>query len=105
MHCPHRLVRFVQAGSHICLKITLLVTKHISDLFLQLKKKKLTNIFYILKKWLKKTEIAKTALALTLAECIIGKAREIYTQLTIEHSSNCDTVTELILKAYRLVGT
>ena len=52
-----------------------------------------------------KTEMAKTALDLTLAECIIGKAREIHTQLTIEHSSNCDTVTELILKAYKLVGT
>ena len=29
---------------------------------------------------------------------IIGKAREIYTQLTVEQSSSYDTVKELILK-------
>ena len=34
---------------------------------------------------------------------IIGKAREIYTQLTVEQSSSYDTVKELILKAYELV--
>ena len=34
---------------------------------------------------------------------MIGKAREIYTQLTVEQSSNYDTVKELILKAYELV--
>ena len=34
---------------------------------------------------------------------IIGKAREIYTQLTLEQSSSYDTVKELILKAYELV--
>ena len=34
---------------------------------------------------------------------VIGKAREIYTQLSLEQSSNYDKVKELILKAYELV--
>ena len=40
---------------------------------------------------------------LLLQSVIIGKAREIYTQLTIQQSSSYDTVKELILKAYELV--
>ena len=43
------------------------------------------------------------ALDLTLVECLIGKANEIYTQLTIEQSSCYDTVKELILKAYNVI--
>ena len=39
---------------------------------------------------------------LLLQSVIIGKAREIYTQLTVEQSSSYDTVKELILKAYEL---
>ena len=39
---------------------------------------------------------------LLLQSDVIGKAREIYTQLTVEQSSNYDTVN-LILKAYELV--
>ena len=35
---------------------------------------------------------------------IIGKAREFYTQLTVEQSSSYGTVEELILKAYELVS-
>ena len=34
---------------------------------------------------------------------MIGKAREIYTQLSLEQSSDYDQVTERILKAYELV--
>ena len=34
---------------------------------------------------------------------VIGKAREIYTQLSLEQSSNYDKVKELILKGYELV--
>ena len=34
---------------------------------------------------------------------VIGKAREIYTQLSLEQSSDYDKVKELILKAYELV--
>ena len=47
--------------------------------------------------------MAKGALDLAFAKFIIGKAREIYTQLTVEQSSSYDTVNELILKAYELV--
>ena len=38
-----------------------------------------------------------------LQSVIIGKAREIYTQLSLEQSSDYDKVKELILKAYELV--
>ena len=38
-----------------------------------------------------------------LQSVMIGKAREIYTQLTVEQNSSYDTVKELILKAYKLV--
>ena len=34
---------------------------------------------------------------------VIGKAQEIYTQLSLEQSSDNDKVKELILKAYELV--
>ena len=40
---------------------------------------------------------------LLLQSVVIGKAREIYTQLSLEQSSDYDTVKELILKAYKLV--
>ena len=38
-----------------------------------------------------------------LQSVVIGKAREIYTQLSLEQSSDYDKVKELILKAYELV--
>ena len=38
-----------------------------------------------------------------LQSVINGKTREIYTQPTVEQSSNYDTVKQLILKAYELV--
>ena len=38
-----------------------------------------------------------------LQSVVIGKAREIYTQLSLEQSSDYDKVTELIPKAYELV--
>ena len=38
-----------------------------------------------------------------LQSVVIGKAREIYTQLSFEQSSDYDKVKELILKAYELV--
>ena len=40
---------------------------------------------------------------LLLQSIVIGKAREIYTQLLLEQSSDYDKVQELILKAYELV--
>ena len=39
-----------------------------------------------------------------LQSVVIGKAREIYTQLSLEHSSDYDKVKQLILKAYELVS-
>ena len=38
-----------------------------------------------------------------LQSLLLGKAREIYTQLTVEQASSYDTVKELILKGYELV--
>ena len=73
-----------------------------SDSFLHFKKKKLTNIFSTLKKLLK-FQMAKRALDLASTGVVIGKAREIYTQLSLEQSSDYDKVKELILKAYELV--
>ena len=40
---------------------------------------------------------------LPLQSVVIGKVREIYTQLSLEQSSDYDKVKELILKAYELV--
>ena len=72
------------------------------DSFLHFKKKKLTNIYSTLKnaenlKW------PKEHWTLLLQSVVIGKAREIYTQLSLEQSSDYDKVKELILKAYELV--
>ena len=47
--------------------------------------------------------MAKRALDLTFVCVVIGKARKIYTQLSLEQSSDYDKVKELILKAYELV--
>ncbi|XP_022791784.1 uncharacterized protein LOC111331025 [Stylophora pistillata] len=41
--------------------------------------------------------------AMLLQSVLLGKAREIYTQLTVEQASNYDTVKELIRKGYELV--
>ena len=38
-----------------------------------------------------------------LQSVLLGKAREIYTQLSVEQAANYDTVKELILKGYELV--
>ena len=40
---------------------------------------------------------------LLLQSLVIGKAREIYTHLSLEQNSDYDKVNELILKAYELV--
>ena len=73
-----------------------------SDSVLHFKKKNLINIFFTLKKLLK-VEMAKGHWTLHLQSVVIGKAREIYTQLSFEHSSDYDKVKQLILKAYELV--
>ena len=40
---------------------------------------------------------------MVLQSVLLGKDREIYTQLSVERASNYDTVKELILKGYELV--
>ena len=47
--------------------------------------------------------MAKELWTLLLQSVVIGKAREIYTQLSIEQSSDYDKVKERFLKAYVLV--
>ena len=73
------------------------VTKHIW-LVPSFQEKKMTNNFYILKKWLKIWNGQKKHWTSLLQSVVIGKAREIYTQLNIEQSSNHDTLKELILR-------
>ena len=46
--------------------------------------------------------MAKRDWTLLLQSVVIGKAREIYTQLSLEQSSDYDKVKELVLKAYEL---
>ena len=48
-------------------------------------------------KWLKENW------PLLLQSVLIGKAREIYTQLSVEQALNYDSVNELILRGYELV--
>ena len=77
------------------------VTKHIR-LVPPFQEKEVDKYFYILRRW-QKTWNGKGALDLTFAERCNGKAREIYTQLSLEQSSDYNKVKELILKAYELV--
>ena len=44
--------------------------------------------------------MSKRALDVTFAVCLLEKAREIYTYLSLEQTSDYDNVKELILKAY-----
>ena len=74
-----------------------------SDSFLHFKKKKLTNIFFTLKQIAENFKWPKEHWTLLLQSVVIGKAREIFTQLSLEQSSDYDKVKELILKPYELV--
>ena len=77
------------------------VTKHIR-LVPHFKKKNLTNIFSILKKVIDNLKSPKEHWTLLLQNVLIGEAREIYTQLTIDQSFRYDTVRKLIRNAYEL---
>ena len=68
------------------------------DSFFHFKKKKLTNIFYTLKKVAENLKWPKEHWTLLLQSVVIDKAREIYTQLSLEQSSDYEKVKELILK-------
>ena len=78
------------------------VTKHIR-LVPSFQKKEVDKYFLHFEKVAENLKWPKEHWTLLLQSVIIGKAREIYTQLTVEQSSSYDTVKELILKAYELV--
>ena len=78
------------------------VTKHIR-LVPPFQEKEVDKYFLHFEKVAENLKWPKEHWTLLLQSVIIGKAREIYTQLTVEQSSSYDTVKELILKAYELV--
>ena len=78
------------------------VTKHIR-LVPPFQDNKLINTFYTLKKVAENLNWPKEHWTLLLQSVLIGKAREIYTQLGVEQSHHYETVKELILKGYELV--
>ena len=78
------------------------VTKHIR-LVPPFQEKGVDKYFLHFEKVAENLKWPKEHWTLLLQSVIIGKAREIYTQLTVEQSSSYDTVKELILKAYELV--
>ena len=78
------------------------ITKHIR-LVPPFQEKEVDKYFLHFEKVAENLKRPKEHWTLLLQSVIIGKAREIYTQLTVEQSSSYDTVKELILKAYELV--
>ena len=86
----------LDSGSHFD------VTKHIR-LVPPFQEKEVDKYFLHFEKVAENLKWPKEHWTLLLQSVIIGKAREIYTQLTVEQSSSYDTVKKLILKAYELV--
>ena len=78
------------------------VTKHIR-LVPPFQEKEVDQCFLHFETVTENFEWPKEHWILLLQSVVIDKAREIYTQLSLEQSSNYDTVKELILKAYKLV--
>ena len=78
------------------------ITKHIR-LVPPFQEKEVDKYFLHFEKVAENLKWPKQHWTLLLQSVIIGKAREIYTQLTVQQSSSYDTVKELILKAYELV--
>ena len=78
------------------------VTKHIR-LVPPFQEKEVDKFFLHFEKVAENLKWPKEHWTLLLQSVLIGKGREIYTQLTVEQSSNYDTVKELILKGYELV--
>ena len=78
------------------------VTKHIR-LVPPSQEKEVDKYFLHFEKVAENLKWPKEHWTLLLQSVVIGKAREIYTQLSLEHSSGYDKVKELILKAYELV--
>ena len=78
------------------------VTKHIR-LVPPFQEKEVDKYFLHFEKVAENLKWPKEHWTLLLQSVVIGKAREIYTQLSLEQSSDYDKVKELILKAYELV--
>ena len=78
------------------------VTKHIR-LVPPFQEKEVDKYFLHFEKVAENSKWPKEHWILLLQSVVIGKAREIYTQLSLEQSSDYDKVKELILKAYELV--
>ena len=78
------------------------VTKHIRPVPL-FEEKETDQYFPHFEKVAENLKWLKVHWTLLLQSVVTGKAREIYIQLSVEQSSNYDTVKELILKAYELV--
>ena len=78
------------------------VTKHIR-LVPPFQKKEVDKYFLHFEKVAENLKWPREHWTLLLQSVVIGKAREIYTQLSLEQSSDYDKVKELILKAYELV--
>ena len=78
------------------------VTKHIR-LVPPFQEKEVDKYFLHFEKVAENLKWPREHWTLLLQIVVIGKAREIYTQLSLEQSSDYDTVKEFILKAYELV--
>ena len=78
------------------------VSKHIR-LVPSFQEKEVDKYFLHFEKVAENLKWPKEHWTLLLQSVVIGKAREIYTQLSREQSSDYDKVKELILKAYELV--
>ena len=78
------------------------VTKHIR-LVPPFPEKEVDKYFLHFEKVAENLKWPKEHWTLLLQSVVIGKAREIYTQISLEQSSDYDKVKELILKAYELV--
>ena len=78
------------------------VTKHIR-LVPPFQEKEVGKYFLLFEKVAEKLNWSKEHWTLLLQSVLIGKAREIYTQLGFEQSHHYETVKELIFKGYELV--
>ena len=84
------------------LRHTFDVTKHIRFVP-PFQEKEVDKYFLHFEKVAENLKRPKEHWTLLLQSVVIGKAREIYTQLSLEQSSDYDKIKELILKAYELV--
>ena len=86
----------LELGSHFD------VTKYIRHV-LPFQEKEIDKYFLLFEKVAENSKWPKEHWTLLLQSVVIGKAREIYTELSLEQISYYDKVKKLILKAYELV--